>query len=210
MTDPSEHHDPYRLARRDMIARQIEARGVQDPRVLAAIESVPRERFVPDDARAVAYADQALAIDEQQTISQPFMVAYMTQALRVGPRDKVLEVGTGSGYQTAILARLTDRLFSIERLAGLAQSATRRLADLGIADVRFRVGDGSLGWPEQAPFDRILVTAAAPEIPPPLVDQLVDGGRLVVPVGGGTQQTVVSVLKLPGRTIERTLIACEA
>ncbi len=208
MNQPADHYDTYRLARRDMIADQIEARGIHDARVLRAIDSVPRERFVPPDARSQAYADQALAIAEDQTISQPFMVAYMTQVLRVEPHGKILEIGTGSGYQAAVLSRLTDRLYSIECIAGLSVAADRRLRGLGVTDVHLRVGDGSMGWLEESPFDRVLVTAAAPDIPGALIDQLSLGGRLVIPVGGAGQQTLVSVVKLRGRTRERVHIPC--
>ncbi len=194
--------------RREMIAQQIESRGVHDPRVLAAIESIPRERFVPASAHSLAYEDRALAIDQDQTISQPYIVAYMTEALRVGPRDKVLEIGTGSGYQTAILCKLVERLYTVERLSSLSETAGARLGALGISNFARRVGDGSLGWPEEAPFDRIIVTAAAPSIPAPLVEQLTVGGLLVIPVGGADQQTLVSVSKLADRTVERSLLPC--
>lgn len=208
MTAQTQQPDGYQSARRNMIAEQIEARGVHDPRVLSAIAFVPRERFVPGDAQSLAYSDQALAIEEHQTISQPFMVAFMTQALRVEAHSKVLEIGTGSGYQAAVLSRLTDRLYSIERHAELSETAARRLRELGVTGVRLRVGDGSLGWADAAPFDRIMVTAAAPTIPQALLDQLVDGGRLIIPVGGAGQQTLVSVVNFPDRTRECPLIPC--
>ncbi len=191
-----------------MIAQQIEARGIGEPRVLAAIEAVPREQFVPPPMRELAYEDRALAIEENQTISQPYIVAYMTNALRIEPHHKVLEVGTGSGYQAAIISQLTDRLYTIERIASLARCAQERLNRLGVRGVHHRVGDGSMGWPEEAPFDRIIVTAAAPSIPQPLVDQLTQNGRMIIPVGRAEQQTLTALDKRQGRIIERPLIPC--
>lgn len=157
--------------------------GVRDSRVLAAVERVPRERFVPAELRHVAEADAPLPIGSGQTISQPFVVAYMTAALRLSGEERVLEVGTGSGYQTAILARLARQVYTVEILPELAAAARERLRALGVENVQFREGDGGLGWPEEAPFDRILVTAAAPEVPPALLAQLGAGGRLLLPVG---------------------------
>ncbi len=200
--------DEQRTARRAMIATQIEARGVGDPGVLAAIERVPRELFVPEVVRELAYEDRALVIDAEQTISQPYIVAYMTSALGVEPGHKVLEIGTGSGYQAAILSELTQRLYTIERIATLSEAASARLRLLGIEDVRYRVGDGSLGWPEEAPFDRIIATAAAPAVPQPLLDQLSVGGRIVIPVGNTERQTLLSITKHSDRTVERPLIPC--
>ncbi len=195
-------------ARRRMVAQQIAARGIRDARVLAAMERLPRDRFVPAAQRDEAYADQALPIGSGQTISQPYMVAYMTEILSVEPGQKVLEVGTGSGYQTALLVLLGGRVHTIERLPEFAEAAERRLGELGLAGAAFHVGDGSLGLPAEAPFDRIIVTAASPDVPQPLVDQLVMGGRLVVPVGGPDNQVVVRVDRRPGRTVETSGLAC--
>jgi protein-L-isoaspartate(D-aspartate) O-methyltransferase len=167
----------------EMVERQIAARGVEDARVLEAMRAVPRHLFVPDSSVAEAYADRPLPIGEGQTISQPYMVAVMTAALAPGPSDRVLEIGTGSGYQTAILARLAAAVVSIERHAPLAARAAETLRTLGVANADVRVGDGTEGAPADAPFDRILVTAGAPAIPDPLRRQLADGGRLVIPVG---------------------------
>ena len=167
----------------DMVERQIAARGVRDPRVLAALREVPRHVFVPEGLRSSAYDDRALPIADAQTISQPYIVAIMTELLGPGPAHRVLEIGTGSGYQTAILSRLAGRVFSIERHAGLASAAGRLLTTFGITNVEVHVGDGTEGWPAEAPFDRILVTAGAPSIPDALREQLADGGRLVIPVG---------------------------
>jgi protein-L-isoaspartate(D-aspartate) O-methyltransferase len=171
-------------ARRAELLLALRQRGIRDLKLLRAIESVPREAFLPPALIEHAYADQALPIDCGQTISQPSLVALMTEQLRVGDRDKVLEIGTGSGYQTAILARLARRVYSIDRYRTLVAGAEKRLAELGITNVTCMVGDGSKGWPSQAPFDRIMITAAAPAVPQALVEQLRDdGGITVVPVG---------------------------
>jgi protein-L-isoaspartate(D-aspartate) O-methyltransferase len=172
-----------------MLATQLQARGIRDRRVLDALRQVPRHEFVPEPLRADAYRDSPLPIGDDQTISQPFIVAYMTQLLRLTGRERVLEIGTGSGYQTAILSLLAREVFSLERYARLANEAAERLARLGYARVEIHVGDGSQGLPDMAPFDAILVTAAAPSVPGPLQAQLADdGGRLVVPVGDGKAQ----------------------
>jgi protein-L-isoaspartate(D-aspartate) O-methyltransferase len=166
-----------------MVERQLLARGIRDPRVLAAMAAVPREEFVPAAMRGFAYDDRALPIDHGQTISQPYIVALTCEALRIGPDDRVLDIGAGSGYATAVLARLARQVYAIERLPALAASAGERLARLGIANVELRCGDGTAGWPDQAPFDAIAVGAGSPEIPLPLQRQLAIGGRLVIPVG---------------------------
>lgn len=171
-----------------MVAEQIEARGVSDPRVLDALVRVPRELFIPDDKRSGAFEDHPIPIGYGQTISQPYIVGYMTEALQVEPSHRVLEIGTGCGYQTAVLAELADEVYSIELVAALAERAKRTLDGLGYTNVHVRVGDGHAGWPEHAPFDRILVAAAPPEIPPALLDQLAEGGILVIPVGVDNQE----------------------
>jgi protein-L-isoaspartate(D-aspartate) O-methyltransferase len=181
---PRDAEDAERRAELLLALRQ---RGIRDLALLRAIESVPREAFLPPSLAEHAYADQALPIDCGQTISQPSLVALMTEQLQVTDRSKVLEIGTGSGYQTAILARLARRVYSIDRYRTLVATAEKRLAELGISNVTCMVGDGSKGWPAQAPFDRIMVTAAAPAVPDALVDQLRDdGGIMVMPVGGET------------------------
>lgn len=171
---------------------ELRRQGIADTRVLAAIERVPRERFVQANFEKHAYDNIALPITQGQTISQPYVVAFMTEALKIGDRMKVLEIGTGSGYQTAVLCKLARRVYTIERYRSLLLQAERRLAELGINNVTAKLGDGNKGWPEQAPFDRILVTAAADSRPDALISQLSpDGGILVAPVGGGAEQTVI-------------------
>lgn len=161
----------------------LRQQGITDMRILNAIEAIPRERFVPPALAHKAYEDTALPIAGGQTISQPFIVAYMTQALDVGPRHKVLEIGTGSGYQAAVLCKLCRRVYTVERRRALMREAEQRLHGLRLHNVVTRLGDGAKGWPEQAPFERIMVTAAAPEVPLSLVEQLADGGIMVLPVG---------------------------
>jgi protein-L-isoaspartate(D-aspartate) O-methyltransferase len=175
-------------ARARMVAEQIKARGVRDPRVLDALIRVPRELFIPDDSRSGAYDDRPIPIGYGQTISQPYIVAYMTEALKVEPSHRVLEIGTGGGYQTAVLAELAGEVYSIERISALAERARSTLESLGYANVHVRVGDGYAGWPEHAPFDRILAAAAPPGIPPALLEQLAEGGILVIPVGVDNQE----------------------
>jgi protein-L-isoaspartate(D-aspartate) O-methyltransferase len=176
-----------------MVARQLRRRGIRDERVLEAMATTPREEFVPGVPTSLAYDDRALPIDAGQTISQPYMVARMTELLRVEPGDRVLEIGTGSGYQAAVLARLGAKVTTIERLPDLAEGARAKLRELGIEDVDVRLGDGSVGEPEGAPWDGIVVTAAAPAIPDPLREQLAVGARLVIPVGPRYQQDLVVV-----------------
>jgi len=173
----------FEKLRRAMVERQIRWRGVVDPRVLEAMEEIPRERFVPEEMAVLAYADSPLPIGGNQTISQPYIVAAMTEALEPAAGDRVLEIGTGSGYQAAILARLVSRVYTVERLPELAKGARERLQELRFSNVEVREGDGTLGWPEHAPYDGIIVTAGAPEVPDALKRQLREGGRLVIPVG---------------------------
>ena len=202
--------DPYAAARARMVERQLRARGIRDPRVLAAMATVPREEFVPAGLGDLAYADEALPIEHEQTISQPLMVALMTELLAPEPGGRVLEVGTGSGYQAAVLATMGCQVTSVERVPELATTARARLARLGYGDrVEVRVGDGSaagpggIAGPGSAPWPRILVAAAAPRIPTALTDQLVDGGRLVIPVGRRYEQELVLVER-DGATLRTT------
>jgi protein-L-isoaspartate(D-aspartate) O-methyltransferase len=193
-------------AREEMVATQIAARGVKDPKTLAAMRKVPRHLFVPEGALGQAYEDHPLAIGHGQTISQPYIVAFMTEAARLRGGETVLEIGTGSGYQAAVLSQIAARVFTIEIVAPLAASSAALLKRLGYANVSVRAGDGYLGWPEAAPFDAILVTAAAPKIPAPLKEQLKDGGRLVLPVGDDWQELIV-VTRRGERFEENRLLA---
>ncbi|MBI2962492.1 MAG: protein-L-isoaspartate(D-aspartate) O-methyltransferase [Deltaproteobacteria bacterium] len=183
----------YEGARQKMLESQIRARNVRDPRVLEAIRRVPRHLFVEEALRDRAYLDKALPIGEKQTISQPYMVAAMSEALKLRGRERVLEIGTGSGYQTAVLAELAESVFSIERIAAFVPVARRRLESLGYYNVLIKVGDGTIGWSEHAPYDAILVTAAAPHVPRPLLEQLQVGGLLVAPIGGEETQSLLRI-----------------
>jgi protein-L-isoaspartate(D-aspartate) O-methyltransferase len=200
--------EAFRTVREEMVRYQLEARGIRDATVLDVMSRVPRHRFVDAALRSRAYDDHALPIGAGQTISQPYMVALMTEVLRLEGGEKILEIGTGSGYQTAILAEFTPRLFSIERNPDLARAAAARLRELGYSNVILKTGDGSLGWPEHAPFDRILVTAGAPDLPPPLFDQMPEGGLLVIPIGDRESQRLEVVTKERGRALSRRLVDC--
>ncbi len=190
---PKSTDEPAAKARREMVTHQLRGRGIRDERVLAAMAEVPREAFLDPDARASAYRDAALPIANGQTMSQPFVVARMTELLEVAPGDRILEIGTGSGYQAAILARLGARVHSIERHKRLADTARERLAGQGFAGIEVVVGDGSLGDPDGAPWDGIIVTAAAPVVPPSLPRQLAIGARLVIPVGSRWSQELLAI-----------------
>jgi len=199
----------YAIARRRMIEEQIVARGVKDPRVLEAMLRVPRHLFVPEALAPQAYSDFPLPIGERQTISQPYMVAVMSEALQLQGDEKVLEIGTGSGYQAAVLALLARQVFSLERIPALARQARRTLDECGFARVNVRVSDGTLGWGEEAPFDGIIVTAGAPNVPQPCRDQLAIGGRLVIPVGDRLSQILVRVTRVNVREFrEERLFGC--
>jgi protein-L-isoaspartate(D-aspartate) O-methyltransferase len=191
----SSSHDPFAAAREQMVRDQLAARGVRDVRVLEAMGRVPRHELVPPELRAEAYEDRPLPIGHSQTISQPYIVAAMTEALRLTGDERVLEVGTGSGYQAAVLAELAREVYSIEIVTPLAEQARRDLARLGYAKVEVKQGDGYRGWPEHAPFDAIVVTAAPDHVPEPLLAQLAPGGRLVLPVGRSHDQALVLVTR---------------
>jgi protein-L-isoaspartate(D-aspartate) O-methyltransferase len=196
-TDGAQVRDRFASQREQMVRRQVEARGVKDRRVLEAMRRVPRHRFVPDELQAGAYGDHPLPIGHEQTISQPFIVAWMTEALAVTPQSRVLEIGTGSGYQAAVLGEVAAEVYTIEIVEPLARRSRVVLSELGYRNVHVRHGDGYKGWPEQAPFDAIMVTAAPEEVPAPLVEQLAMGGRLVIPVGGRAMQQMTVLTKTP-------------
>jgi protein-L-isoaspartate(D-aspartate) O-methyltransferase len=183
--------EDYEALRERMVASQIEGRGIRDPCVLGAMRKVPRHVFVPKEMRPYAYADEPLPIGQGQTISQPYIVAYMTEALELAGGEKVLEVGTGSGYQTAVLAELAAEVWTVELVESLSLGARARLEELGYANIRFRVGDGSRGWPEAGPFDAIMVTAAPGAVPTALETQLAVSGRMIIPVGVNSQELVL-------------------
>ena len=188
--------DPFLAKRQAMVEHDIKGRGIRDRRVLEAMGRVPRHLFVDERLRSQAYADHPLPIGEGQTISQPYVVALMTEALRLRPSDRVLEIGTGSGYQAAVLSELVKEVYTIEIRKPLAEMAEKRLGELGYRNVRVRYGDGYFGWGERAPFDAIIITAAANHIPPPLIRQLKDGGRLILPLGSTVySQTLTLVTK---------------
>jgi len=191
--------DPFKEARARMIEKDLKGRDISDPKVLSAMEKVKRHLFVDKDLWNVAYNDYPLSIGDGQTISQPYIVALMTQWLRLKPTAKVLEIGTGSGYQAAVLAELVDTVYSIEIKKGLAKKASARLKDLGYGNIKVKQGDGYFGWPEHAPFDAVIVTCAPDNIPPPLTQQLKEGGRLIIPVGETSlYQTLTLVTKVKG------------
>jgi len=207
----AKNQDSFSQAREDMVREQLESRGIRDPRVLDAMRRVPREHFLSGSAAQSpghVYADGALPVGRGQTLSQPFMVAGMTEALEAEPHHRILEIGTGTGYQTAILAEIVDQVWTVEVDEVLAEGARERLADLGYDNVHYQVGDGSLGWPDGAPYDGIIVTAGAPSLPPPLVAQLAPHGRMVIPVGPRHLQELLLVWKEDGEVRTRTLLEC--
>jgi len=191
-----------------MVRSQIEARGITDPRVLAAMREVDRAAFVPEALRSRAYDDCPLPIGCEQTISQPYIVALMTAELELTGSERVLEIGTGSGYQTALLARLAGQVYTVEFVAELGEQALQLFKEAHIDNVRQKTGDGTLGWPEEAPFDRILATAASPEVPPPLAEQLADPGVAVLPVGHRGAQNLVKLRKQDGRITRHQFCSC--
>jgi len=197
----------FAAARQKMVQEQLKSRGIHDDRVLAALAKVPREAFVPENMRAQSYADSALPIGHDQTISQPFIVAYMTEQLRLQPTDRVLEIGTGSGYQAAVLAELAKDVYTIEIVEPLAKDASARLAQLGYNNAHAKIGDGFHGWPEVAPFDAIIVTCAPDKVPQPLTQQLKEGGRMIIPVGTGMMDQQLYLLeKKDGELAQRAIL----
>lgn len=193
----------YKDERKQMVKQQIYKRGITDEKVLKAFENVKRDEFVPEDSKHMAYGDHPLSIGENQTISQPYIVALMTEALELEEDDTVLELGTGSGYQAAILAEIAKEVYSIERIRSLAENAKKVLNKLGYNNIHIKVDDGTLGWEEKSPFDAIIVTAASPEIPDTLIKQLKTGGRLVIPVGDLMGQDLIKIKKTE-KDLEKT------
>lgn len=195
----------FKKMREEMVQQQIERRGVKDPQVLAAMRAVEREKFVPSDMQDIAYEDNPLPIGQQQTISQPYIVAYMTEALKLKSSDRVLEIGTGSGYQAAVLAKIAKQVYSIEIIPELGKRASELLAKEGYKNIEVKIGDGYLGWQEKAPFDAIILTAAPKKIPQPLIDQLKEGGRLIAPEGGHLQELIL-ITKEQGKIKRQSLL----
>lgn len=191
-----------------MVQDHMVRRGIQSQRVLDAFAKVPREAFLPDDLADMAYVDSPVPIGEEQTISQPYIVALMTELLDLTGDEKVLEIGTGSGYQAAIIAELAKEVYSIERHAYLAKKAQQVFSRLGYTQITLKIDDGSLGWEEKAPFDRIIITAASPEIPPPLIEQLKEGGKLVLPLGDGFSQILTLATKKGNRIETSAVCSC--
>lgn len=200
--------EDFKRLRDLMVDTQLIPRGIKDKKVLSAMRKVPRHLFVDEHMQHKAYDDMALPIGEDQTISQPYMVAVMTELLELTGEEKVLEIGTGSGYQAAILAEISKEVFSIERKPLLAKNAIEKLKGLGYDNVQIKVGDGTLGWPEHAPFERAIVTAGAPQIPMPIIEQIADGGIIVVPVGDRFSQTLIVARKNKGILSEESHTPC--
>ncbi|MFO7655909.1 MAG: protein-L-isoaspartate(D-aspartate) O-methyltransferase [Bacteroidales bacterium] len=203
-TNPQD--DPYKSLRGKMVKEQIEARGITNEKVLAAMHKVERHRFVPDNLVKHAYQDHPLPIGYNQTISQPYIVAFMTETLQPGKNDRILEIGTGSGYQAAILAEICDSVFSIEIVEALGNASEKLLKSLGYHNVKVKTGDGYNGWPEYSPFDAIIVTCAPTHVPEPLVKQLKEGGKMIIPVGGSEVQHLVLLKKSKGRLIQHSVL----
>ena len=195
-------------AERDRMVEQIASKNVKDKKILEAFRKVPRHLFLPENMRPRSYEDKPFPIGADQTISQPSLVAQMIEQLSLPSHARVLEVGTGSGYETALLAELVSEVYSVERIASLAESARRLLNDQGYKNIEVRVGDGTNGWPEKAPFDGILVAASAPMLPEPLLNQLIEGGRLIIPIGSVASQTLTMVIRKEGRFTAHDLCKC--
>lgn len=198
----------YAVLRRRMVDEQLIPRGIKDQRVLNAFYKVERHKFIPEELRTSSYADFPVPIGEGQTISQPYIVALMTECLDLTGQERVLEIGTGSGYQAAILAELTQEVYSIERFESLSKRAKDVLNELGYTDIKIKVGDGTLGWPEAAPFDRIMITAASPRIPLPLTEQLKESGKLILPLGESFSQILTVVEKKKGKLESIEICGC--
>ena len=207
-TDMDNDDRKYARKRDEMVRKQIEARGVTDPKVLAALRAVPRHRFVSEALMDQAYGDFPLPIGEGQTISQPYIVAEMTQALQIDGEDRVLEIGTGSGYQAAVLAEIAHRVYTMERIHAILIRARKLFDELRYHNIVTRYSDGTVGWKDESPFDAIIVTAGAPQIPPSLVQQLADGGRMIIPVGDQYSQELIKIYKDGGEVRQSSLGGC--
>jgi protein-L-isoaspartate(D-aspartate) O-methyltransferase len=205
----AENNRDWAAQRRAMVEEQIRKRGIRSPRLLEALARVPRHLFVPEELALHAYEDRALGIGEQQTISQPYMVAAMTEYLELQGSERVLEVGAGSGYQAAVLGELASEVITVEKNVSLAESAGARLASLGYRNIRVEIGDGTMGWAAAAPFEGILVAAAAPAVPAPLTAQLAEGGRLIIPVGESDRQVLMRIRKRDDEITQEKLFACQ-
>lgn len=199
----------YGRIRERMIQEQVIGRGIRNPRVIAAMRRVPRHLFVPEALRGQSYGDTALPIGEGQTITQPYMVAYLCSALGLRGEERVLEIGTGSGYQAAVLSHLVDRVYSVERIRFLLERARKSLEQIDCRNVVTKLFDGTYGWKEEGPFDAILVTAGAPSVPPPIIKQLKVGGTMVIPLGDRKSQRLTRIQRQPGRLIEEPLLDCQ-
>ncbi len=200
--------DNYEIARKRMVEEQIKSRGIKDPTTIEAFMKVPRHLFVEEALWGQAYSDYPLPIGQAQTISQPYIVALMTEGLELTESDRVLEIGTGSGYQTAILAEIAELVFSIERKNELSEQAKKMLTKLKYTNIEIKVDDGTQGWKSESPFDAIIVTASSPDIPSPLTDQLKDGGRMVIPVGGRVSQDLIKIRKVKGKIKKENMGGC--
>jgi protein-L-isoaspartate(D-aspartate) O-methyltransferase len=198
----------YETLRKKMVEEQLIARGIENKAVLDAFKKIERHKFISEDLRPSGYSDFPVPIGEGQTISQPYIVALMTHALDLTGNEKILEIGTGSGYQTAILGELTKQVYSIERFESLAKEAEETLKILNYKNIKIKVGDGTLGWPEEAPFDRIIITAASPRIPLPLSDQLKENGKLILPLGGSFSQILTLIEKKDNKLISTEICGC--
>jgi protein-L-isoaspartate(D-aspartate) O-methyltransferase len=198
--------EEFKKQREQMVKWQIEERGVTDKRVLEAMRKVERHLFVPAELAAYAYSDQPLPVGYNQTISQPYIVAYMTEALKLGPKSKVLEIGTGSGYQAAVLGEICDSVFSVEIVEELGNRSKSLLKVLGYGNISVKIGDGYKGWAEHAPFDAIIVTCAPTHVPDPLKEQLVEGGKMIIPVGEANYQQLILMVKKKGRLIQQAVL----
>lgn len=198
----------FSVARRKMVREQLVGRGIQDSRVVEIMSAMPRHEFVDVGWQSQVYEDRPVSIGQGQTISQPYMVALMTESLHLTGSERVLEVGTGCGYQTAVLSQLAKQVYTIERIATLSNRARKTFYRLGYLNIKLRIGDGSIGWPEEAPFDAIMVTAAAPTVPPPLLNQLKVGGVLIIPRGNESEQTLLRITRTKKGSEEETITSC--